>query len=154
MVGPGFKGCVDGGSLRCFAGLFEGDDLGMFEVVVGVEAFANDLAILDDDRARPLHRDWSAPRRVRQARVCAGYSQCLSWFDLGNKTGTLLPEEGPFSPKGRTGWLFNFRIIGCLNNHPVRSACGLHGHPSFEEGVLGPQPSYFRGKKRFHKVVS
>jgi len=69
------------------------------------------------------------------------------------------PAEGGVSaPKAQTGWLFNFRLIGCLNNHPVRSlqrmlrAIFIYGrvHPSFgRRGVWSQWLSHTLGHNYF-----
>ena len=78
----GFEGDVERCAARFFAGFFQRDDFGVVAAIVGVEAFADDAVIFDDDAPTiGLGCARAVPRAARaRARVmCDSSTSTLAW---------------------------------------------------------------------------
>src|SRR5215475_14423379 len=121
-VGAGFEVGVDRGASRCGSCLFEGDDLRVPDAVIGIEAFADDAAVLYDD-ATDHHsgagQACASFRQFQRAPDVVLRSLCLLWFVLhaANSDSTKSSAENSIkssifspTPTKRIGILSSFAM--------------------------------------------
>ena len=76
----GFEGDIESCATGLFASFFQGDDFGVVEAVVVVEAFADDAAIFDDDAADArigVREGCAACARARARAMCDSSASTL-----------------------------------------------------------------------------